>query len=91
MSLIVLLEFGLTGYLVTTLLAALFVPRRQRLLYPLLSAALYLLHSEVFFLAAGNHLSDTHNLPLQIGGVFVAFGVTIFGDRLRRYRYPKTT
>jgi hypothetical protein len=84
-SAVVLMEFALTGYLLTTALAALYLPRTQRILYPLISGVLYLIHSTIFFVGAGNHILDKQNLSIQIGGACIAVGVTLTGDRLRQY------
>ena len=83
MSFMVLIEFAVTGYLFTTLGAALYLPRTYRFLYPLLSSTLYLIHSEIFFLSLGNRILDVHNLSIQIGGACSAFALTLAGDYLR--------
>jgi hypothetical protein len=82
-SAFVLIEFALTGYLLTTVISALYLPRRQRFLYPLVSGSLYLIHSGIFFVAVGNHVFDKHNLFIQVGGASITFAVTLVGDRLR--------
>ena len=79
----VLIEFALTGYLITTLLAAQFVPRQRWFFYPSASSSLYLIHSGIFFIAGGNRLLDKQNLAIQIGGASIAFAVTVVGDRMR--------
>ena len=87
---VVLLEFTLTGYLLTTLLLALSLPRRQWLAYPSASSGLYFIHSSIFFVLAGNRLLNKDNLAIQVGGACIAFMLTSFGDRLRRVR-PSAT
>jgi hypothetical protein len=83
MSSIMLIEFAVTGYLFTTLVAALYLPRTYRFSYPLLSGALYLIHSEIFFIGLGNRILDVHNLLIQIGGACITFALTLAGDYLR--------
>ena len=82
-SSVVLIEFAITGYLLTTLLSALFVPRNHRYLYPAISLSLYLIHSEIFFIAAGNRMFVSNNLAIQLGGGCIAFAVTLAGDHMR--------
>jgi hypothetical protein len=91
MPVIVLWFFGVLGYLVTTLLAALYLPRCRWYLYPLVSFALYLAHSTAFYLAGGWSLLhwDRLNLAIQIGGSITAFLLTCYGDRLRRSAWPR--
>ena len=81
---VVLIEFALTGYLLTTLLAALFLPRDRWFFYPLTSFGLYLVHSRMFFASAGNRLFEGKDRTIQIGGACIAFGLTLIGDHLRR-------
>ena len=83
-SSVVLLEFALTGYLLTTLLASQFLPRDRWFLYPLVSFGLYLIHSEIFFAFAGNQMLDREDLIIQIGGACIAFGFTLIGDHFRK-------
>ena len=82
-AVMVLIEFGLTGYLVTTALASAFLRRRGTLVYPAISAALYLVHSEIFFVLAGNRLVQMNSsLAIQILGASIAFGCTFTGNRM---------
>ena len=83
-SSVVLIEFALTGYLLTTLLAAQFLHRDRWFLYPLVSFGLYLIHSEIFFAFTGNGMLDRQDLTIQIGGACIAFGLTIIGDHFRK-------
>jgi hypothetical protein len=85
-SSMVLIEFAFTGYVVTTLLSALLIPRRRRYLYPPVSFGLYLIHSEIFFVAAGNRMFEKSNLAIQIGGACLAFAITLAGDHFRQFR-----
>jgi hypothetical protein len=85
-SWVVLIEFALTGYLLTTLLAAQFLPRDRWFYYPLASFGLYLIHSGIFFALAGNRLLDKQNLTIQIGGACIAFGLTLIGDHFRKIK-----
>jgi hypothetical protein len=86
-SSMVLIEFALTGYLVTTLLSAQFLPHRARYLYPSVCSALYLIHSEIFFAGVGNRFIDKENLAIQVGGACMTFAVAFIGDR---FRFPNT-
>lgn len=83
MSAVVLIEFAITGYLVTTAIAALVLPQRGKYLYPTACFLLYLLHSEVFFVGAGNPWFYNRNAIIQLGGALLAFMLTLVGDRLR--------
>jgi len=85
-SSVVLIEFALTGYVVTTLLSALLIPRLYRYLYPSVCFGLYLIHSEIFFIGAGNRMFEKSNLAVQIGGACLAFAITLAGDRFRQFR-----
>ncbi len=87
-SAMVLIEFALTGYLLTTLLAAQFLPRAQWYSYPLVSFGLYLIHSRIFFSLLGNRILDRRNLIIQIGGACIAFVVTLIGDHCRKSNWP---
>jgi hypothetical protein len=82
-SAMVLIEFAVTGYLLTTILSALYLPRRHRFLYPLATFGLYLIHSGIFFVGVGNRILDKHNLSIQIGGACIAFALTTVGEHLR--------
>ena len=84
---LVLIAFALTGYLLTTLLAALFVPRRRNYVYPAICCVLYLIHSEIYFVALGNRMFESRFLvAIQIGGACLTFLTTLAGDRFRQPR-----
>jgi hypothetical protein len=83
-SAMVFIEFALTGYLLTTLLAAQFLPRARWFSYPLVSLCLYLMHSTLFFTLLGNRVLDRHDLAIQVGGGGMAFLLTAVGDRYRK-------
>lgn len=89
-SIMVLIEFMITGFIVTTLLSALLLPHSHRYFYPAVSFSLYLIHSEIFFVAAGNRMFDKSNLEIQIGGACITFAVTLAGDHLRQHRLLRT-
>jgi hypothetical protein len=91
MSGMVLIAFALTGYLLTTLLAALFVPHRQKYTYPVVCFSLYLIHSEIYFVALGNRMFKSRFLVgIQVGGARLAFAITLAADRFRRSGLPHT-
>jgi hypothetical protein len=81
-SAVVLIEFAMTGYLVTTAMFGLGFRNRGRIFYPAISALLYLVHSSIFFVAVGNHLFDRRNLVIQISGACLAFACAFLGNRL---------
>jgi hypothetical protein len=83
LSSVVLIEFALTGYLATTLLAAQFLPRDRWFFYPVASFGLYLIHSGIFFGLLGKRILDRQDLTIQIGGACIAFGLTLIGDHFR--------
>lgn len=85
-SAVVLIEFALTGYVVTTLLSALLISHHRRYLYPSVCFSLYLIHSEIFFLAVGNRMYEKSNLAIQLGGACLAFAITLAGDCFRQTR-----
>ncbi|WP_263374947.1 hypothetical protein [Granulicella aggregans] len=78
----VLIEFAMTGYLATTLIARFVLQGKRQQLYPYISALLYLLHSSIFFIALGNTLLEKGNLAIQLGGSLVAFVCTWSGNWL---------
>ena len=85
----VLIEFVLTGYVLTTLLAALFLPRRNFCFYPAVCSGLYLIHSAIFLIALGNHIFESgFFIAFQLGGACLTFLITLAGDRLRRTLSP---
>ncbi len=81
-SLFVLIEFAMTGYLVTTLIARFALRGNRQQLYPYISALLYLLHSSIFFIALGYSLLERGNLAIQLGGSLVTFACTWLGNLL---------
>ena len=50
-TLFILIEFAVTGYLATTLISRFALRGRQQRLYPYVCAGLYLVHSSIFFVA----------------------------------------
>jgi hypothetical protein len=91
-ALFVLIEFTMTGYLVTTALASVFLRSRAWFLYPIASAALYLIHSEAFFVAVGNKMFDKSNARIQVLGACITFACTFAGSRVlsrRGIKWPR--
>jgi hypothetical protein len=78
----ILFEFALTGYLVTTLISRFALRGRLQRFYPYVCAGLYLLHSTIFFVAAGNTLLRRDDLVIQIGGACLTLACTWAGNRL---------
>lgn len=81
-STVVLIEFAMTGYLATTLISRFALRGKVRGLYPYACAVLYLLHSTVFFVAAGNPLLRVEDLAIQFPGAILALACTWDGNRL---------
>ena len=81
-SIFVVIEFAVTGYLVTTLICRFALRRKRRRLYPSACALLYLLHSTIFFVALGNSPFTVQNWIIQLTGACVTFGCTWSGNRL---------
>ena len=81
-TLMILIQFGLTGYLVTTGIVGIFFRFVRYLPYPLAVGVLYFIHSTIFFLAAGNHFFDKQNLIIQICGTCTAFLCAFAGNKL---------
>jgi hypothetical protein len=76
-SIVVLIEFAMTGYLATTLISRFALRGKVQRLYPYACAGLYLLHSTIFFVAAGNPLlrvEDLDPVPRRNSGVSVHMG-----------------
>jgi drug/metabolite transporter (DMT)-like permease len=67
-SLFILIEFALTGYLATTLISRFSLRGRLLRWYPYVCAALFMIHSTIFFVLVGNRVFDQHNLSIQILG-----------------------
>jgi hypothetical protein len=86
-TLMVFIQFGMTGYLVTTGIIGTFFRFKRYFPYPLAVGVLYFIHSTIFFLAVGNHFFDKQNLIIQISGTFSAFLCALAGNQLlRRWR-----
>jgi hypothetical protein len=81
-TLFILIEFGITGYLATTLICRFALRGSLRRFYPYLCAGLYLIHSTIFFVAVGNSLFRRDDLAIQLGGVFLTLACTWSGNRL---------
>jgi hypothetical protein len=82
MSAVVLTEFVLTGYLVTTAIFGIGLRDKGRWLYPAVTAVLYLIHSSIFFVGAGNPLLLKRDLIIQCGGACLASGCAWMGNSL---------
>jgi hypothetical protein len=85
-TLFILIEFALTGYLATTLISRFALRGRLQRFYPYVCASLYLLHSSIFFVVLGNSLLRVHNLVLQLGGACLTLACTWAGNRLLSQR-----
>jgi hypothetical protein len=81
-STVVLIEFALTGYLATTLISRFALRGKVQGLYPYVCAVLYLLHSTIFFVGAGNPLLRVEDLAIQFPGAILALACTWAGNRL---------
>ena len=81
-TLFILIEFALTGYLATTLISRFALRGRMQRFYPYVCAGLYLLHSTIFFVAAGNSLFRRDDLIIQLSGACLAYACTWSGNRL---------
>ena len=84
-SLFVLIEFAITGYVVTTFVLRFALRGSVRQLYPYACACLYLLHSTIFFVALGNPLLRVEDLEIQFAGAVLALACTWVGNRLVTY------
>jgi hypothetical protein len=81
-SAVVLIEFAMTGYLATTLISRFALRGRMQRLYPYACAGLYLLHSTIFFVAAGNPLLRVEDLQIQLPGAVMTLAFSWGGNRL---------
>ena len=81
-SIAVLIEFAMTGYLATTLISRFALRGKLQRLYPYACAGLYLLHSTIFFVAAGNPLLRVEDLEIQFPGAILALACAWGGNRL---------
>jgi len=84
-SVFVLIEFAATGYLATTLISRFVLRGKIQRLYPYVCAALYLIHSTIFFIAAGNPLLRRDDWIIQICGALLALACTWGGNQLIAY------
>jgi hypothetical protein len=81
-SLFILIEFAVTGYLATTLISKFILRGGQRRWYPYVCAGLFLIHSTIFFVGAGNRLLEGDNLAIQLAGACVTLVCTWVGNQL---------
>lgn len=82
LSAAVLMFFGYTGYLITTAIAGFTLRKYKKWVYPATTALLYVLHSTIFFLMAGNHMINRRNNVIQLCGALVAFWCAWVGTAL---------
>jgi hypothetical protein len=78
---LILFYFGVTGYLFTTVYAALKLRARSKWAYPAALAVLYFIHSQFFFIGIGNAVLSRF-LVISVGGACVAFFSGALGNRL---------
>jgi hypothetical protein len=78
----IMFEFAMTGYLATTLISRFALRGNMQRFYPPVCAGLYLLHSSIFFIAAGNSLFRRSDLIIQLGGACLTLACTWGGNRL---------
>jgi len=87
----VLIEFALTGFLETTLVARLLLLERYQRWYPFACTSLYLIHSTIFFVVtAGNSIFRLNNLAIQISGALVTLLCSWAGNRLVNKSHLRT-
>jgi hypothetical protein len=82
LTLMILFYFGVTGFLITTLIARLAMRGKSERFYPYVCAGLYLIHSTMFFVANGNSPFRISDLTLQLAGSCLMFACTWIGNRL---------
>jgi hypothetical protein len=82
LTLFILIEFALTGYLATTLISRFALRGVLQRFYPYVCAGLYLIHSTIFFVIAGNSLLRTDDLAIQFGGACLTSACAWAGNRL---------
>lgn len=80
--LFILFEFALTGYLATTLISRFALQGKLQRFYPYACAGLYLIHSTIFFVAAGNSILRKDDLVIEFGGACLTLACTWGGNRL---------
>jgi hypothetical protein len=81
-TLFILIEFAMTGYLATTLISRFALRGRLQRFYPYACAGLYLLHSTIFFVASGNSLFRGEDLVIQFAGACLTLACTWGGNQL---------
>lgn len=81
-TLFILIEFALTGYLATTLISRYALRGRLQRFHPYLCAGLYLTHSTIFFVAGGNSLFSGDDLAIQLSGACLTLACAWVGNRL---------
>jgi hypothetical protein len=90
----VLYIFGLSGYLITTLIARVFLMRQSLWLSPVWAAALFLIHFEVLnrLILPGGAAGPRDRVDLRLEGVCITCLTALAGSiALRRKRRPQKT
>jgi len=80
MSSAVAMMFFVTGYLLTTIIARLFLKPEKILLYPSIAAALYLIHFEILSIGVGGAFEPWERWIFRIVGPCIAFTCTLGGN-----------
>jgi hypothetical protein len=80
-SVLVTMMFFSTGYLLTTIIARLFLPERK-LLYPCIAFALYVIHFEILNVAAGGVFEPRERWVIRVVGACIAFMCTLGGNQI---------
>jgi hypothetical protein len=69
-----------SGYLITTSIAAALLPRKNRVFYSMIAAALYVTHAHLFINGL-NKPDDIHQVLLYATGAIAVFACTFVGGR----------
>ena len=82
LSVAVAMMFFSTGYLLTTIIARLWLKPENTMLYPCIAAALYMIHFEILNFAAGGAFEHWERWAIRIVGPCIAFTCTLAGNQL---------
>jgi hypothetical protein len=83
---VVLLYFGITGYVFTTAFAAVRWRGNGKWFYPIIAALLYILHSQILFLGLNGLHEPLELVLISIFGACITFGCAAAGNRLIVWR-----
>lgn len=79
-SVLVSVMFFSTGYLLTTIIARLFLNPERKYLYPCIAFALYVVHFEILNIETGGMFGPSERWLVRVVGPCIAFACTLGGN-----------